>query len=178
MTSDWACLALAREGNDAAWRILFQRHHAGLLRMTSLITGSIDAAQDLVQESFVRLLDCDIKHHDGSFKAFLTTMAYRLALKERRRRGADDRLHEDTFADDTPSPLEAVIRNETDRGIIRVVQSLPIHQREILALRFYGGHSYEEIATITELPIGTVKSRIFYAVKACQTELKKRGIFA
>ena len=178
MISDWVCLALARGGDERAWRILFERYHASLLRMTSLVTGSIDSAQDLVQESFIRLLDCHIKHRDGSFKAFLTTMAYRLALKEKHRKSSGDRLDGHTIADDAPSPLEEAILDERKRAIIRVVQSLPIHQREILALRFYGGHSYEEIARITELPIGTVKSRLFYGVKTCQMELKKRGVFS
>jgi RNA polymerase sigma-70 factor (ECF subfamily) len=50
-------------------------------------------------------------------------------------------------------------------------------QREILALRYFGGHSYEEIAEITEVPIGTVKSRIFYAIKVCQEKLRERGVF-
>ncbi len=177
MISDWVCLALAREGDESAWRILFQRHHAVLLRMTSLITGSNDAAEDLVQESFVRLMDCDIRHQEGSFRAYLTTIAYRLALKERQRTHVDHRLSGDIVADDVPSPLEMAIQSERDRLIVRVIQSLPIHQKEILVLRFYGGHSYEEIAAITETPIGTVKSRIFYAVKTCRTELKRRGIF-
>jgi len=57
------------------------------------------------------------------------------------------------------------------------MQSLPADQREILALRFFGGHRYEEIARITEVPIGTVKSRIFYAIKTCRETLRNQGVF-
>jgi RNA polymerase sigma factor (sigma-70 family) len=58
-----------------------------------------------------------------------------------------------------------------------VMQSLSDDQREILALRYFGGHSYEEIARITGIPIGTVKSRIFYAIKTCREKLTERGVF-
>jgi DNA-directed RNA polymerase specialized sigma24 family protein len=46
----------------------------------------------------------------------------------------------------------------------------------VLVLRLHGGHSYEEIARMTGVSLGTVKSRIFYAVKSVQKELRKRGV--
>jgi RNA polymerase sigma-70 factor (ECF subfamily) len=177
MTDDWQCLDLARGGDEIAWRDLFQRHYPSLVRMASCITGSLDTAHDLAQESFVRLLRVDIRHRNGSFKSYLATIAYRLALKERKRQGSNDGPGPLSIADDAPSPLELAIQNETDRIIVRVMQSLSDDQREILALRYFGGHSYEEIARITGIPIGTVKSRIFYAIKTCREKLTERGVF-
>lgn len=177
MNDDWRCLELAREGDEAAWRVLFERHYPSLVRMASCITGSVDTARDLAQESFVRLLRVKIRHRKGSLKSYLATIAYRLALKERKRRSSINDLDTLPLADDSPSPLELAIQNETDRIIVRVMQSISIEQREILALRYFGEHSYEEIAEITEIPIGTVKSRIFYAIKTCQEKLKERGVF-
>jgi RNA polymerase sigma-70 factor (ECF subfamily) len=141
------------------------------------ITGSLDLAQDLAQESFVRLLRVRITHREGSLKSFLSTMAYRLALKERKRQASSRNLDAIDVADGSPSPLEEAIRDETDRIIVRIVQSLTVDHREILALRFFGGHSYEEIARMTSIPIGTVKSRIFYAVKMCREKLREQGVF-
>jgi RNA polymerase sigma-70 factor (ECF subfamily) len=177
MTDDWRCLELAHEGDEIAWRVLFQRHYASLVKMASCITGSLDSAHDLAQESFVRLLHAEISHRNGSFKSYLGTIAYRLSLKERKRHRSNHDLDTGSVADDSPSPLELAIQHETDRIIVGVIQSLANEQREILALRYFGGHSYEEIAQITEIPIGTVKSRIFYAVKICQEKLKARGVF-
>ena len=177
MTDDWRCLELAREGDEMAWRILFERHYPPLVRMAACITGSLDTAQDLAQESFVRLLHVEIRHRNGSFKSFLSTIAYRLALKERKRHHSVQKLDGVLVADGSPSPLELAIRDETDRIILRVIQSLSMEHREILTLRYFGGHSYEEIAEITEVPIGTVKSRIFSAMKICQEKLKERGVF-
>ena len=177
MTDDWECLKAARGGDEHAWRILFERHYPMLVRMTSYITGSLETAQDLAQESFVRLLQAEIKHYDGSFKSFLSTIAYRLALKERRRNTLDSRRDPAFIADGSPTPLDLAIQDESDVFIIRVIQSLSIEHREILALRYVGEHSYEEIARITGVPIGTVKSRIFYAIKICQEKLREQGVF-
>lgn len=177
MTDDWQCLERALGGDEGAWRDLFDRHYTSLVKLTSSITGSIDAGHDLAQESFVRILHVRIRHHTGTFKSFLSTIAYRLALKEKSRRNFHLQSDSASLADSSPSPLEFAIRGETDRIIISVIHSLPAHHREVLTLRFIAGHSYEEIAGITGIPIGTVKSRMFHAVKSCRELLKERGVF-
>ncbi len=175
ITEDWQCLDLARRGDETAWRILFHRHYPSLVKMTLCVTGSPDAARDTAQESFVRLLRVRIRHRNGTVRSFLSTIAYRLALKERKREARH--LVAMEMADGSPDPLEQAIRDETDRMIIRVLRSLPGDQRVILGLRFFGEHSYEDIARITGLPLGTVKSRIFYAVKSCREKLRNMGVF-
>jgi RNA polymerase sigma-70 factor (ECF subfamily) len=145
--------------------------------MAACMTGSVDAAHDLAQEAFVRLLDCPVRHRQGNFKAFLTTTAYHLALKEIRRTSRSPRMEGGEIESHGPSPLEESIHNETERAIIRAVQSLPEEQRDVFALRFIAGHSYEEIAGITGIPVGTVKSRLFYAVRSCRDKLKRQGVF-
>lgn len=172
----WETLARARGGSREAWEALFRQYSPRLLRTAALLTGSTDAARDCVQETFVRVLHSVVHHHGGSLRAYLSTIAYRLALKEnvhlRRRAAAGD---VDTAAPD-PSPLDLVIAEERQRAIVGVIRGLPSHHREILVLRLHGGHSYEEIARITGLPLGTVKSRIFHAVKSARAEMKKRGV--
>lgn len=175
MKSDWECLDLALEGNERAWQTLYDRHFSRLVRMASLITGSPDAAQDIAQESFIRLLRYPILHRNGSVRSLLTTITYRLALKEKKR-DLDVRSGNDEPADSAPSPLESAIADETDRLLIRTLTALPSQQREVIALRFFGGHSYEEIAEMTGVPIGTVKSRIFNAIRNCQKTLQEGGI--
>ena len=176
MIGDWQCLDLARRGDETAWRALFHRHYGPLVRMTACMTGSLDTAQDVAQESFVRLLRVRISHRTGSFKSYVSTIAYHLALKERKRRASSRNLDSMDIVDGSPSPLEKAIQDETDRIIFRVIQMLADGQREILALRYFGGHSYEEIARMANLPIGTVKSRIFYAIKICREKLRDEGV--
>lgn len=176
MISDWDCLERARRGDETAWQWLIERYNSRLIKTVLLITGSMAAAQDLVQETFVRLLRHGSRHREGNLGAYLSTIAYRLALKEkertRRNRSADGLI----LTNPAPSPLEAVLKKERDRLLARAIQSLEEHHRDTLVLRFYGGHNYNEIARILSLPIGTVKSRIFYAVKECRRLLREKGI--
>jgi len=175
--TDWEYLNAARRGDEGAWRVLFRRHYPTLVRMTACMIGSADVAHDLAQESFVRLLQSTIRHQEGSFKAFLGRIAYTLALKEKRRTASIRHPGEEEYESTAPSPLDESIHNDVDRAIARAIQALPVEQRDVFALRFIAGHSYEEIATLTGIPIGTVKSRLFNAVRTCRNDLKRQGVF-
>ncbi len=178
MTDDWRCLDLARAGDGPAWKSLFERHYPSMVRVAFFVTGSLESAQDVAQETFACLLRTNIRHRDSTLKAFLGTIAYRLALKEKMRLHPLRNLESLPIADDSPSSLEKAVRDETDRLIVRAIQSLAVEYREVLTLRFFGGHSYGEIARIMEIPIGTVKSRIFYAIKTCRETLKEQGVLS
>jgi RNA polymerase sigma-70 factor, ECF subfamily len=176
IASDWELLSRAREGDENAWKAIFESHAPRLLRLAAMMTESSDAARDCVQEAFVRLLHAAIRHHDGSVQTYLSTIVYRLAVKEcSRRRRVAGVLSTDVDSLD-PTPFDLTVSREQETEIIRAIQTLDPPQREILILRFYGGHSYEEIAAMTGVSLGTVKSRIFYAVRAVRTTLHKRGI--
>jgi RNA polymerase sigma-70 factor (ECF subfamily) len=175
MTSDWEHLTRAKNGDEESFVIIFNKYNKMLLRMTSLITGSIDSAKDIAQESFIRLIKKRVKHQDGNFKTYLTTVAYRLALKERYRINKNTSVNEVSIMDNSVSPLDNQINKENQINVFATINSLPKKQKEILVLRFYGNHSYEEIAKITNLPLGTVKSRIYYAVKQCGKILRDKG---
>jgi RNA polymerase sigma-70 factor (ECF subfamily) len=176
MNTDWDYLTNAKNGDEKAADYLFRKYSRAIIKMAALITGSLDSAKDIVQETFFRLISKNVKHHEGNFKTYLTTIAYRLALKEKYRTSKNHSINEKDFINENDSPVNYQTDKETKSNIFTVINSLPLNQREILILRFYGGHSYEEIARITKLPLGTVKSRIFYAVKACGGKLKLRGV--
>ena len=176
MSADWDLLDRARKRDETAWRMLIQRHNQSLIAMTFLITGSMDATKDIVQEAFVRLVRTAPRHRRGSFKAYLSTIAYRLALKDKHRTQRHSQLDNIDAVDENPGPLEAVLKKERDVYLTQVIGTLEPKHKDILILRFYGGHSYEEIAEVTDLPIGTVKSRIFYAVKACREAMQAKGL--
>ena len=172
----WGDLARARSGSQKAWRVLFEQYSPRLLRMAALMTGSADSARDCVQETFLRILNSAVHDRSGSFRAYLSTITYRLALKEKMRlnRLVSPGAMEPASPD--PSPLDAVITDERQREVARVLLALPAHHREILILRLHGEHSYEEIAEIAEIPLGTVKSRVFHAVKSARIQMKQRGV--
>ena len=172
----WDDLAQARDGSQAAWRMLFERYSPRLLRMAALMTGSPDAARDCVQETFIRVMRSATPHRRGSFRAYLSTITYRLALKEKLRLSRQVPPDAVEPASTDPSPLDVAIADERRREIVRALLSLPTHHREVLVLRLHGEHSYEEIAEITGIPLGTVKSRIFHAVKLVRQRINNRGI--
>jgi RNA polymerase sigma-70 factor (ECF subfamily) len=144
--------------------------------MAALMTGSSDSARDCVQETFVRLLGAVVNNRNGTLRAYLSTIVYRLALNENARQGRRARLQVVESVSSDVSPLDEALAHEQQREVARVIRMLPEHHRDILVLRLHGGHSYEEIAEMTGVSLGTVKSRIFYAVKSARKELKKRGV--
>ncbi len=174
--ADWELLDRAREGDGKAWTVLFQKHSPSLLKISALVAGSTEAAKDLVQDTFLRAISGVTHHRRGSLKTYLSTIAFRLALKEESRTRRNGKLGNMAISDPVSSVLEQLVEDEEQSGVLRVLQELPSHHREILTLRFHGEHTYEEIASITGLSIGTVKSRLFYAVKQSRRALKKKGI--
>ena len=176
MKSDWENLLDAKRGDDESADYIFNKYYHPLVRMTMLITGSIDSAKDIVQETFIRLVKKKIKQKEGNFKSYLTTIAYRLALKEKYRKRKTIGL--DSIIEKGYSDVPALKQEqfEMQKIVFDTIQNLEENKKEILVLRFYGNHSYEEIAEITGVPLGTVKSRIFYAVKECGVKLREKEI--
>jgi RNA polymerase sigma-70 factor (ECF subfamily) len=144
--------------------------------MAFLICGSRESAADCVQEAFVRLAHSPPPHERGSFGGYLTTVVYRLAIKEwyRQRRRIEWGKRE--VEDESELPGEDVFRGEEQRMAVSAIRSLDEVHRIVLVLRFYGQHSYSEIAELTHVPEGTVKSRLFYAIRECREFLKKKGV--
>jgi len=158
-------------------RLLVEAHQARLAALALFITGSADAASDVAEETFLRALNATIKNESGTVRGFLGTIAYRLALKEAKRDRRNVELDGLNLVRDSENALERILRDERDCAVAEVIAALDEAHRSVLALRFYGGFSYEEIAVEVGAPLGTVKSRIFYAVKYCRETLKQRGVF-
>jgi len=176
VNSEWECLARAQRGDDMAWRVLIARHQARLAAIALFVTGSAAAADDVVQETLVRALRARIRHTSGTVRGFLGTIAYRLAVKEAARLKRNVGLDGVDLPGSGANALDLVLTDERDRGVAEAITTLDAEHRDVLILRFYGGHSYEEIAEILGIPLGTVKSRIFYAVKSCRGALKEKGV--
>ena len=175
MKPEWENFIRAQKGDSDAWRASLERHQPRLTALALFITGSAATANDVVQETFVRALEAKIKRTTGTVMGYLATIAYRLALKEAKRVRRNVRLNELVLVDYSHNPLESILANERDRLVVQAVRALNPDQRDVLVLRFYGGHSYEEIADILQIPLGTVKSRIFHAVKNCREILRQKG---
>ncbi|MFH2056345.1 MAG: RNA polymerase sigma factor [bacterium] len=176
MSSDWKCFQRAKQGDEAAWRELVATYQPRLAALALFVTGSSMLVDDIVQETFVRALGARVSHQSGTVHSFLGTIAYRLAVKESQRTQRNVALTDDQAGAERPDPLERMLRAERDRQVAEVIRELSAEQRQVLVLRLYGEHSYEEIAQTLQVPLGTVKSRMFNAVKSCREALRRRGV--
>ena len=176
MNAEWERFLRAQRGDETAWRVLIGQHQTRLTALALFITGSAAAADDVVQETFVRALRAKIKSVTGTVQGFLGIIAYRLALKEARRVQRNVELDGLDLADAGQTPLDNLLNDERERLVAEAIAALDEGQRDVLILRLYSGHSYEEIARILQIPLGTVKSRVFYAVKSCRESLRQKGV--
>lgn len=174
--AEWDRFLRAQGGDESAWRVLVGKHQTRLTALALFITGSAAAADDVVQETFVRALRARTKRVTGTVQGFLGTIAYRLALKEVRRAKRHVALEGIDLADSRQTPLDSLLTDERQRLVADAIAALDEGHRDVLILRLYSGHSYEEIARILQIPLGTVKSRLFYAVKSCRETLRQKGV--
>jgi len=173
---EWARLHRAQKGEEKSWHKIIGHYRPRLAAMVLLMTGSPSATEDILQETFLRAMSAEIGHYSGSVRGFLGTIAYRLAVKESRRSNRHTNLDSIDLRDDTDNPLRALLKSERERYLADTIRSLSMEQRKVLILRFYGEFSYAEISQLIDVPLGTVKSRIFYAVKTCREILREKGI--
>lgn len=139
----------AQQGCTDSFRCLVERFGAPLVRYLQRRTGSAQDAEDLAQETFIRVYsNLGTYRHSGRFSTWLYTIASRLAVSHHRRRRPvvpiSDQIPSDTVTDPSTS-LETAERNRT---ILRMAQSLPALQRQALELRYLEQMTIEDIARI------------------------------
>ncbi|MFI5349752.1 MAG: RNA polymerase sigma factor [Elusimicrobiota bacterium] len=144
--------------------------------------GDLDGAEDIAQEIWIEVFRSAASFRgESSFRTWLYSLGRNVCLRWIKRRGAAaakfmplENEDEETleFADGEPPVLETLEHLERD-GIVRsAVERLPSHHRVALLLRHWEGLSYEEIASLLELPLGTVRSRLHNALARLSAQLK------
>jgi RNA polymerase sigma-70 factor (ECF subfamily) len=171
--TDRALVDAAQTGDTEAIDTLIRRHQVRIFNFARTLTANDADAEDLAQETFVRAFRGVGRFRgDSSFKNWLYTIATNVARTQmgRRIRQAPvwerrleaDEVSEHQLASQAQSVEETVIHREI---LDRAVSTLPKDLRIALVLRDVEGLEYREIATVLEIPIGTVMSRIFRARK-------------
>jgi RNA polymerase sigma-70 factor (ECF subfamily) len=166
--SDGDLLQRCRAGDQAAWRDLVARHTRRVFNVAYRFVGRVDEAEDLTQEVFIKVYQSldRYRQSEGSFTTWLTTVArnqviddYRRRREEKRRRLEDPEIL-DVVASPQEGPLQGIERDERVEFVRRGLRALPPDLREPLILCDLQGLPYEEVASILQVPLGTVKSRI------------------
>jgi RNA polymerase sigma-70 factor (ECF subfamily) len=156
-----------RGGRTAALATLFERHHARLYRYCLRMTGNRAAAEDLVQEAFMKILKYKTTFKDDSeFVPWMFGIG-RNACFAHLRRTADDHLTDADLdnAGQTDNAIETSQYDGQEELVRRALQQLPADRREVLVLSRYEYKTYDEIAKTLECSVGAVKVRAHRAMK-------------
>ena len=181
--SDPELVERARRGDDAAFGMLVDRHRSAVFRAVLAALGTREGADEVAQEAFVaayRYLR-DFRE-DASFKTWLLSIAWRKALTHRRRvRTFVSRFVQPPEDTEWQIPVaggsqeQAVLDTELKNAIRRQIARLAPKLRDALLLAAAGDNSYEEIAGMLSIPLGTLKWRVSEARRQLKLKLAEVG---
>ena len=176
--NDHECITRAQRGDSVAFSELVARYQDRIYRFLVRLTRSQDDALELTQETFLRAYQGLARWRpDAGFATWLFQIARNLAfdLLRRNKRVEFVALEEDADAiDPGPAPDAACDTAQRYRMLEAALARLPVEHREILLLREIEEMSYEDIAAVLNLNLGTVKSRIARARAALLDKMPRR----
>ena len=175
--SDEALMLRYRDGDDGAFRILYYRYRAPLMRFSRHLAGSASDAEEVFQETWIAVVNTRAGYSVRSrFNTWLFAIAHRRAADRHRKRARHPvqpwteavQVQAET-AHRTEQPPDAAIAEARQRALQAAIAALPFEQREVFLLRAETGLGVREIARLTRAPQETTKSRLRYALR----ELRK-----
>jgi len=183
MESDASAIArgLRRRDPDLLDHLIEQYQHR-LLRYLVFLAGNRELAEDLFQETWIRVLERG-HQYDGKrkFVTWLYTVARNLTIDHLRKKSAislDALLEEDDQqapfepADTRPTAWQVVEQHEQAERIGAALAGIPAECREAVVLRFQEGLTLDEIAAVTGARLGTVKSRLYRGLQMLMSSMK------
>jgi len=180
-TIDDQLMARGARGDEEAFRLLVMRWERPVFAFLDRMLGSREEAQDLGQETFVRVFQQAARYRaDGRFRSWLFRIAGNLARSRLRRRKIVGWVPFDAFqhdrASDDPQPEERTLQAERRRAVRTALGRLPERQREALVLRRYHDMSQEEIAAAMGTTVPAVESLLSRAMAALRMRLTEGGL--
>src|SRR6476469_2465789 len=176
--ADEELMALVREGDDAAFEIVYDRHKTAAFSLAYRIAGTRGVAEDVVQEAFLSLWRSGARYDRtrGSVRTWVLGIVHNRAIDGLRRsmvhdrRRASDEGIEERFEARERTDVE-VARNDEAREVHAALRALPAEQCKVIELAYFGGFSQSEIADMLETPIGTVKGRTRLGLEKMRDQL-------
>jgi len=161
-------------GEEDLFEVLVRRYQSRVLAHVARMVGNRDDALDLSQEIFLKVFGA-LDRYNPAYK--FSTWLFRIAgnaaidhLRKRRPRtvplevqDADGRVSSLEYKSGDLDPYGELRNVERGSAIARAIAALPAEFRELITLRHFGGLSYEEIADAKQMPLGTVKNKLFRA---------------
>jgi RNA polymerase sigma-70 factor (ECF subfamily) len=179
---DTALVERARDGDRGAFEELVRRHQRPVYAVVSRMLFSRDEVDDLVSEAFVQAyLNLGKFRGEASFGTWIHRIAVNLSLKRIKKLGRirassleDMQEHVGDLADAEPSlrPAESAEREEQERRVRDAVAQLPPKHRAVVTLHYFQDLSCEQIAGMLGCSVGTVWSRLHYAMQKLRPMLQ------
>jgi RNA polymerase sigma-70 factor (ECF subfamily) len=165
--SDESLMLRYADGDLAAFRELYGRHHRGLYRFLAWRSPRREWVDEVAQDSWAALHLARARYEvTASFRTFLYQIARNRLIDLQRQPQplqADD--HSPETEDSTPAADAMLENRQLNSALHAAIRALPAEQKEALVLQQFSGLSLEEIAALTGAPVETVKSRLRYAMR-------------
>ncbi len=161
-----------------AFDAVYGRHAPAVYGVARRVLCDAALAEDVVQEVFLGFWTRPERFDPsrGTLRTWLVMIVHRRSVDEVRRAVAHPTVN---LVDETgplvEDPQDTALRRVEADGVRHALAALPVDQRKALLLAYWGGHTQAEIATLTGVPLGTVKSRVFSGFRRLRAQLHPAG---
>lgn len=175
--TDELLLQRAGDGDQAAFRELYERYRQPIFRFAYRLLGTVEIAEDVTHDCFLSLIRKpeNYRPERASLKSYLYAAARNLAWKHFRSQGREtglDDVVEEPRDSSRREPLRRLLDEELADQVKDAVSSLPPLQREALILFEYEGLSLSEVAEISGAEVGAIKARLYRAREGLKRMLR------
>lgn len=172
MTPDGQIVERVRRGETQAYGTLIDRYERMVFGMVLSIIRDWHEAEDVTQEVFVQGYRKLSLLRDGSrFPSWLMRIARREAVRAAKQQRRDRELEMAAAANAPDADCQGSLLDEQTAHLLRQVQSLPMHERLVISMHYFDGHTVREIAETTGRPVGTVTKQLSRATERLRKTL-------
>ena len=168
LSNDHELMIAVREGDTKMLGILFEKHHKNLYNFFRRQTGNCEASEDLVQEVFFRMLKYRHTYRDdGDFKVWMFSIAHN-SRNDYYKKHAHQTIPIDElepFASSDPLPDKVTEKKSEVEILQHALNALPVNKKELILMSRFHNMGYKEIGTVLGCTEGTVKVRMYRAMK-------------
>jgi RNA polymerase sigma-70 factor, ECF subfamily len=170
-------------GSHEALAVLYDRYAGLAYGVAMRVLGDPGRAEDAVQESFINVWNraASFDADRGSLRAWLLTTVRNRCIDYLRGRGAHERREQalkpdSAHAVSSSDPWREVALSLEQTAVRDAMASLPIEQRQVIELAYFGGYTHTEIAGLARVPLGTVKGRMRLGLEKMSSYLLGKGL--
>lgn len=173
-SSDGHLILQYKEGNTSVLPVLVERYHKIFCEKAYWITKDKEMAKDVAQDCWITIIDkLSTLKNVNSFKSWAFRIVYTKSIDAVKQRNKEDRNILSAIASE-PEPQESADeRGQIRLALLKGIQELPKRKQDIIRLFYAEEYSIIEISTFLNIPVGTVKSRLFKAREKLKSILKK-----